>query len=86
MYGNDASGDDVELQPVGGSGARTQALYDTAGINTGAGGLITPMQRVTPVADCTGVMCTQNIPGRPALPGMSAYPDLAMNNLPTSYP
>lgn len=31
-------------------------------------------------------MCTQNIPGRPALPGMSAYPDLAMNNLPTSYP
>jgi hypothetical protein len=47
VYGNDASGDDVELQPVGGSGARTQALYDTAGINTGAGGLITPMQRVT---------------------------------------
>ena len=41
---------------------------------------------VQPIADCSGIMCTQNIPGRPALPGMSAYPDLAMNNLPTSYP
>jgi len=39
-----------------------------------------------PIADCTGIMCTQNIPGRPALPGMSAYPDLTLNNLPTSYP
>lgn len=49
VYGNDASGDEVELDPVSsadGSGARTQALYDTAGINAGAGGLITPMQRV----------------------------------------
>ena len=49
VYGNDASGDEVELDPVSsgdGSGARTQALYDTAGINAGAGGLITPMHRI----------------------------------------
>lgn len=47
VYGNDASGDDVELDPISSSsGARTQALYDTAGLNAG-GGLITPMQRAT---------------------------------------
>ena len=45
VYGNDGSGDEVELEPV--IGARTQSLYDTAGINAGAGGLITPMQRAT---------------------------------------
>ena len=46
VYGNDGSGDEVELEPVK-SAARTQALYDTAGINAGAGGLISTMQRVT---------------------------------------
>ena len=52
VYGNDASGDDVELDPISsGSGARTQALYDTASINAGARGLITPMQRAT-VCSC----------------------------------
>ncbi len=47
---------------------------------------LTYFRFVQPIADCSGILCTQNVPGRPALPGMSAYPDLAMNNLPTSYP
>ena len=51
VYGNDASGDEVELDPISSSssssGARTQALYDTAGVNAAAGGLITTMQRAT---------------------------------------
>lgn len=57
VYGNDDSGDDVELEPIssGSSGARTQALYDTAGINAGGGGVISSLQRATvslPLAVC----------------------------------
>jgi len=54
VFGNDGSGDEVELEPLRSSSARTQALYDTAGINAGAGGLVTPMQRATV---CTAACC-----------------------------
>ena len=48
VFGNDDSGDDVEIEPMrSSSGARTQALYDTAGINAGGGGVITSLQRAT---------------------------------------
>ena len=50
VYGNDDNGDDVELDPApiaARTQARTQALYDTPGINAGGGGVITPVQRAT---------------------------------------
>ncbi len=46
VYGNDDNGDDVELDPAP-IAARTQALYDTPGINSAGGGVITPVQRAT---------------------------------------
>ena len=55
----------------------------------GAGGdtgLIAPEQAAQPIADCTGTICTQSVLSQPAQPGAAAYPDLALNNLPTSYP
>ena len=88
VYGNDAAGDSVELDPVTSGGARTQALFSTPGLVSAGGdtGLIAPEQAAQPIADCTGTICTQSVLSQPAQPGAAAYPDLALNNLPTSYP